>query len=97
LIKYGIACIKSYQQLLPVKGRQAVDLSDVLEFSVLLRPLALPRELREAQQINSLAKSLGKSAPIDLQCVSGACPKLAEHSPLTVNTAALLAHTDVAA
>lgn len=37
--------------------------------------LALPRELREAPEINNLAGSLGKVTPIDLQCVSDRPPK----------------------
>lgn len=35
--------IKSYQQLLPVKGRQGFDLHYVFELSALLELLALPR------------------------------------------------------
>jgi hypothetical protein len=37
--------IKSYHQLLPVKGRQSFDLHDVFDLSALLELLALPREV----------------------------------------------------
>ena len=66
----GIACIKSYQQLLPVKGRQAIDLRDVIEFSGVPRALALPREARRDSEFNTLRNCLGEKRLIVFQGVS---------------------------
>jgi hypothetical protein len=51
-----------------------LDLSASLE-DKLLKPLALPREAREANCINGLAEGLGRSCPIDLQFIPVAQPK----------------------